>query len=140
MVPAVHVRRSLMGVMRRGCVAGVAVLAVMALATGFRNAPASAPARAGAPAVHGAHAVTGLKLVPFRAAKLTVPVQTGRKFTATQTRWPSAASGAIALAAPGSGGQGVLVADAANSTSRLVAELSPGRSGTAATEIGRAHV
>lgn len=80
---------------RRAGAAGTVVLVMTGLLTGFEGAP-----RAGAPAVHGARPVHGVATVRYKAAKRTVPVQTGRKFSASETRWPSAASGTIALAAP----------------------------------------
>lgn len=79
----------------RAGAAGAAVLVVTGLLTGFEPAP-----RAGAPAVHGARPVHGVATVRYKAAKRTVPVQTGRKFSAPATRWPSAASATIRLSAP----------------------------------------
>jgi RHS repeat-associated protein len=88
--------------MRRGVVTSVAMLVVTGMVAGFQMAPApTVPARASAPAAPGAASVHGLTKVSYKAPKQTVPVQTGRKFTATAVTWPSAASGAIALTAPG---------------------------------------
>jgi hypothetical protein len=87
-----------------------AVVAVVGVTAGFQSAPA--PARAGAPAVHDTRPVKGLTTVPRKAAKVTVPVQTGRKFTATATKLPSAASGAIALGTPAGSGKSAPVSSA----------------------------
>lgn len=89
-----HVCRGVSRRVRRAGAAGAVVLVMTGLLTGFAMAP-----RAGAPAVHGARPVHGVATVRYKAAKRSVPVQTGRKFSASETRWPSAASGTIALAA-----------------------------------------
>ena len=93
---------------------------------------------AGAPAVHGARAVSGLTKVPFKPAQVTVPVQTDRTFTVTHTRWPSAASGTIALAAPATAGQAVAVAVRAASVpaAKIAAALGTDVRGTVATAAG----
>src|SRR5580692_5124833 len=100
MMPAAYFRWSLLGAVRRGGVAAAAMLAVTGLVTGFRNAPPPAPPRAGAPAVPKAQSVHGLTTVRYKAAKQTVPVQTGRTFAATATAWPSAGSATVRLAGP----------------------------------------
>ena len=94
---AARVPRSLVRAVNRGGVVAAAVLAVIGMASGFRMA--TAPARASAPAAPTVHSVHVTK-VPYRAAKQTVPVQTGRTFTAAEITWPSAASGAARLAPP----------------------------------------
>jgi RHS repeat-associated protein len=98
--------------MRRGGVAAAAMLTVTGLVTGFRNAPppAPTPARAGAPAVQKDQSVHGLTTVRYKPAKQTVPVQTGRTFTATATAWPSAGSATVRLT--GSAATGSLSASA----------------------------
>jgi RHS repeat-associated protein len=123
-----RVRRGVVRSIRSACVAGIAVLAVASTVTGFRLAPA--PARAGAPAVHGARPVHGVAKVPYKAAKLTVPVQTGRKFTATAVKWPSAASGTIALSAP-AGVRSVVPPKVAPAASSRASAWSAALSGTA---------
>jgi RHS repeat-associated protein len=100
MVPVVSFWRGLLRAVRRGTVAAAAVLMLTGMIAGFRSAPAPSPATAGAPAAAATTAVHGLQKVPYKAAKLTVPVQTGRKFTATQATWPPAASAAVSLSAP----------------------------------------
>jgi hypothetical protein len=80
--------------MQTGGVAAAAVLAVTGLVVGFQNAPASAstPTREGAPAAPKTEPVHGVTTMRFHPAKQTVPVQTGRAFTATATTWPAAGS------------------------------------------------
>jgi hypothetical protein len=84
-----------------------AVGAPLLAATMLASVPTAAAAEAGAPPVSGARSVTGLTPVPYRP--VAVSGQAGRTFTATATRWPTAASGTASIAVPAAGARAGLV-------------------------------
>jgi RHS repeat-associated protein len=86
--------------------------------------PAAVAAVAGPPPKPKLHPVTGLAPVPYRPVK--VSAQTSRKFTATATRWPAAASGTVTLAAPAAGATTGQVSEAAG-TPAWVQPVAPHR-------------
>lgn len=100
------------------------VFAPLLAVTMLASVPPAVARAAGAPPAPKLHPVTGLTPVPYHPVK--VSGQTSRKFTATATRWPAAASSAVTVAAPVAGARAGQVTAAAG-TPAWVQPVAPQR-------------